>query len=189
VSLDLRYYPEVQIRQGADRDSARPMISLQTSYRFDNCHCAGHAKDSDEQQVALHRRKTTTKRSQCREHDQLPHPRVHLQDTFHFAPILEAPRPSNAGQRDGPGLVTTHPSPRAPWPKTTLSKKMRAFDDEVALTVAPFYLVHMLQRTLPAGLIAPCLPTKTDKLPSGSDWRMRSSTTASASLRARRAHR
>src|SRR5215469_16320102 len=47
---------------------------------------------------------------------------------------------------------------------------MRAFDDEVALTVAPFYLVHMLQRTLPAGFIAPCLPTKTDKLPSGSQW-------------------
>jgi ATP-dependent DNA ligase len=28
----------------------------------------------------------------------------------------------------------------------------------------------MLQRTLPAGFIAPCLPSKTDKLPSGSDW-------------------
>jgi bifunctional non-homologous end joining protein LigD len=28
----------------------------------------------------------------------------------------------------------------------------------------------MLQRTLPAGFIAPCLPIKTDKLPSGSDW-------------------
>jgi ATP-dependent DNA ligase len=28
----------------------------------------------------------------------------------------------------------------------------------------------MLQRTLPAGFIAPCLPTKTDKLPSGSNW-------------------
>jgi bifunctional non-homologous end joining protein LigD len=26
----------------------------------------------------------------------------------------------------------------------------------------------MLQRTLPAGFIAPCLPTKTDRLPSGS---------------------
>jgi len=52
-------------------------LSPQTSYRFDNC-CAGRAKDSDEQQVALHRRKTTTKRSQRREHDQLPHPRVHL---------------------------------------------------------------------------------------------------------------
>ena len=28
----------------------------------------------------------------------------------------------------------------------------------------------MLQRTLPAGFIAPCLPTKTDKLPSGGEW-------------------
>src|SRR5262252_3032082 len=28
----------------------------------------------------------------------------------------------------------------------------------------------MLQRTLPAGFIAPCLPTKTDKLPSGDAW-------------------
>jgi bifunctional non-homologous end joining protein LigD len=28
----------------------------------------------------------------------------------------------------------------------------------------------MLQRTLPAGFIAPCLPTKTDKLPSGDPW-------------------
>jgi len=28
----------------------------------------------------------------------------------------------------------------------------------------------VLQRTFPAGFIAPCLPTKTDKLPSGSQW-------------------
>jgi bifunctional non-homologous end joining protein LigD len=28
----------------------------------------------------------------------------------------------------------------------------------------------MLQRTLPAGFIASCLPSKTDKLPSGSQW-------------------
>jgi bifunctional non-homologous end joining protein LigD len=28
----------------------------------------------------------------------------------------------------------------------------------------------MLQRTLPAGFIAPCLPIKIDKLPSGSEW-------------------
>jgi bifunctional non-homologous end joining protein LigD len=28
----------------------------------------------------------------------------------------------------------------------------------------------MLQRTFPAGFIAPCLPTKTDKLPSGDLW-------------------
>jgi hypothetical protein len=29
---------------------------------------------------------------------------------------------------------------------------------------------RMLQRTLPAGFIAPCLPTKTDRLPSGGQW-------------------
>src|SRR6516164_5075726 len=28
----------------------------------------------------------------------------------------------------------------------------------------------MLQRTLPTGFIQPCLPTKTDKLPSGGQW-------------------
>jgi bifunctional non-homologous end joining protein LigD len=28
----------------------------------------------------------------------------------------------------------------------------------------------MLQRALPAGFVSPCLPTKTDKLPSGSEW-------------------
>ena len=28
----------------------------------------------------------------------------------------------------------------------------------------------MLQRTLPAGFISPCLPTRTNKLPSGSEW-------------------
>ena len=28
----------------------------------------------------------------------------------------------------------------------------------------------MLQRTLPAGFIAPCLPTKADTLPSGGLW-------------------
>jgi bifunctional non-homologous end joining protein LigD len=28
----------------------------------------------------------------------------------------------------------------------------------------------MLQRTLPAGFITPCLPTKTDQLPSGGEW-------------------
>jgi len=28
----------------------------------------------------------------------------------------------------------------------------------------------MLQHTLPSGFIAPCLPIKTDKLPSGGEW-------------------
>jgi bifunctional non-homologous end joining protein LigD len=53
---------------------------------------------------------------------------------------------------------------------TILGKKMRAFDGEVAIALAQLYLVRMLQRTLPAGFIAPCLPTKTDTLSSGSQW-------------------
>jgi hypothetical protein len=39
-----------------------------------------------------------------------------------------------------------------------------------AIAVARLYLFHMLQRILAAGFIALCLPTKTDKLPSGSQW-------------------
>jgi bifunctional non-homologous end joining protein LigD len=47
-----------------------------------------------------------------------------------------------------------------------------AFPKQEGLSVAVLvaYLAHMLQRTFPAGFIAPCLPTKTDKLPSGSQW-------------------
>jgi bifunctional non-homologous end joining protein LigD len=37
-------------------------------------------------------------------------------------------------------------------------------------TLHDFIYSNMLQRALPAGFIAPCLPTKTDKLPSGSQW-------------------
>src|SRR5215510_11402592 len=61
------------------------------------------------------------------------------------------PGPSKGG---GPRLATTHPPPpQNVMTETTLSKKKRAFDDEVVLTVAPFYLIHMLQRTLPAGFV------------------------------------
>src|SRR5438477_1251168 len=42
--------------------------------------------------------------------------------------------------------------------------------DEVAIATTCRYPADMLQRTLPAGFIAPCLPTKTDRLPSGSGW-------------------
>ncbi len=40
----------------------------------------------------------------------------------------------------------------------------------VAITGAQLYFCRMLQRTLPAGFIAPCLPTKTTTLPSGGQW-------------------
>ena len=80
------------------------MISLKMSYRLDNRNYAGHAKDSDEQQAALHRRKTTTKRSQRREHYQLPHPWVQLRDTF-VSPYFES-APVRLVTRDGSGLAT-----------------------------------------------------------------------------------
>ena len=87
-------YPKAQIRQGADRDRPPRLISSQTSHRLDNGTYDGGAKEGDEQEVALHRRKTTTKRSQRREHYQLPHPWVHLRDTFHLGLILKAPQPA-----------------------------------------------------------------------------------------------
>jgi hypothetical protein len=78
-------------------------------------------------------------------------------------------RPDRRGLEPAAGLATTIPSP----PRHDLEdpkQKMRAFDGEVAIDIAPFYSVHILQHTLLAGFIAPCLPTKTDKLPSGSQW-------------------
>jgi bifunctional non-homologous end joining protein LigD len=47
---------------------------------------------------------------------------------------------------------------------------MGAFDGEVAIVIAQMLFGRLLQRGLPAGFIAPCLPIKTDKLPSGSEW-------------------
>src|SRR6266700_3691011 len=41
---------------------------------------------------------------------------------------------------------------------------------KLQLPLPNFICCGMLQRALPAGFIAPCLPTKTDKLPSGSQW-------------------
>jgi hypothetical protein len=51
----------------------------------------------------------------------------------------------------------------------SLAKKA-GLDAKFAITVAQIYVFRMLQRTLPAGFIAPCLPTKTTRLPSGSQW-------------------
>jgi hypothetical protein len=81
------------------------MISPQTSYRFDNRNYTGRAKDSDEQQVTLPCRKTTTKRSQRREHYQLPHPWVHLRILF-VSPYFES-APTRRRRIDGPGLAIT----------------------------------------------------------------------------------
>jgi bifunctional non-homologous end joining protein LigD len=53
---------------------------------------------------------------------------------------------------------------------TSPSKKRTHRIGKLAIIVAQLYLARMLQRTLAAGFIAPCLPSKTDKLPSGSQW-------------------
>ena len=53
--------------------------------------------------------------------------------------------------------------------KTILAKK-RALTLKLQSPLPNSIYSNMLQRTLPAGFIAPCLPTKTDKLPSGSQW-------------------
>src|SRR5215211_707950 len=53
---------------------------------------------------------------------------------------------------------------------TSPSKKRTHRIGKFAIIVAQLYLARMLQRTLAAGFIAPCLPSKTDKLPSGSQW-------------------
>ena len=67
----LRYYPKAQIRQGADRNGAlRP--SRKTSYRFDNHHCDGTAKNSDEEQITLDQCKPTTEAREQGKSDQLP---------------------------------------------------------------------------------------------------------------------
>jgi ATP-dependent DNA ligase len=39
-----------------------------------------------------------------------------------------------------------------------------------AKTTVRWYFARMLPRSLPAGFIAPCLPTKAAKLPSGGEW-------------------
>src|SRR6516165_5624441 len=48
--------------------------------------------------------------------------------------------------------------------KDQQSKRLRC----AAIVLAIGVMLRM--RTLPAGFIAPCLPTKTDRLPSGSQW-------------------
>jgi len=53
--------------------------------------------------------------------------------------------------------------------ETTLTKNADSEPVKLQLWLANSILVHMSQRTLPAGFIAPCLPTKTDKLPSKRD--------------------
>jgi hypothetical protein len=56
------------------------------------------------------------------------------------------------------------------WPISGSEKTTRNEKRLRHVAIAFSYAI-MLQRTLPAGFIAPCLPTRTDTLPpSGSQW-------------------
>ena len=69
--------------------------------------------------------------------------------------LLEVSAPTRRSRIDGPGLATTHSG----W-QAKLTKVPDYGAVLVAITVAQIYLSGMLQRTLPAGFIAPCLSTK-----------------------------
>src|SRR5262249_13531165 len=82
---------------------------------------------------------------------------------FHaFTPFLSNATCSSFAMR-APRIVVLRP---------TIAHSVPASPRQEGLSVAVLvaYLAHMLQRTFPTGFIAPCLPTKTDKLPSGSQW-------------------
>ena len=79
---------------------------------------------------------------------------------------VSAPAVGDSNRR--PGLAITLIAGRV-MAETSLPKKADP-DSKVALTRANSICCNMLQPTFPAGFIAPCLPTKTDKLPSGSQW-------------------
>jgi bifunctional non-homologous end joining protein LigD len=78
---------------------------------------------------------------------------------------VKRPDPPGCEAQGGPGLVTTHRREWRVMTKTILAKQQR-LDSPLPNSIC----FRMLQRTLPAWFIAPCLPTKTDKLPSGSQW-------------------
>jgi hypothetical protein len=62
-----------------------------------------------------------------------------------------------------------------------MRKQKKQLKKELRRAAIAFSYGAMLQRTLQAGFIAPCLPTKTDRLPSGSEWLHEASTLARGS--------
>src|SRR5262249_17749253 len=80
------------------------------------------------------------------------------------APVSLAPYPHRLRYERGkrpdrrglePAAGTCHNDPPLPRAMTgrTLSKKMRAFDGEVAIAVSPFYSVHMLRDELASSYV------------------------------------
>src|SRR5260370_41857183 len=91
---------------------------------------------------------------------------AHQQQPTARAAAKVEPRRCSAEQRDE--LAPSHFPPRSrqfrckKCSRTFVRKKIFELD----WNIAQLYLFPMLQRTLPAGFIAPCLPPRTDKLPS-----------------------
>src|SRR6266700_5564442 len=65
-------------------------------------------------------------------------------------------RPAERG-----GAAPTIAQSVAAFPKTT---------EGLSVSIPVAYLGHLLQRNVPAGFIAPCLPIKTTTLPPGGQW-------------------
>jgi hypothetical protein len=63
--------------------SAPSMISPPMSYRLDCRHYVGSGKDSDEQEVAMHQRKTAAKSTESRKHEQFPRAWLRFTGSFH----------------------------------------------------------------------------------------------------------
>jgi len=78
--------------------------------------------------------------------------------------------PSRGGPSDGPGWATTHTDGDASR-SYDRSKNANFKRVKLQLWLSQLYSVRMLQHTLPAGFIAPWLPTKIDKLPLVFEWR------------------
>jgi|SRR6516162_6325278 hypothetical protein len=133
------------------------------SYRLDS-HCDGTAKNSDEKEVTVGQCKATTEAREQGKSDQLGLGHIHPVCEFECGKARPDPPLSRTTGRD------LSPRTLAGRRRDQPTKALDYGAVLVAIAVAQFYLSGMSQRTLPAGFIAPCLPTKTVKLPSGSQW-------------------
>jgi len=76
-----------------------------------------------------------------------------------------APRPAEGIPARQVGACHNATRPPVRDDRTDPSRKMRAFDGEVAIAVAQLYLIHVFQRSVPAGFFASRFPATTTKTP------------------------
>src|SRR5262249_21350530 len=93
-----------------------------------------------------------------------------LRTHFTFRVAMLQPRPPKQRTPRPPKPPPRHPAAeRARRRRASEAVPPRAFQPRPPLPIFP-HIMLARPRTLPTGFIAPCLPTKTDKLPSGSQW-------------------